>query len=143
MVALVSLALSASAWGAPCPPPIVPSAPWFTAVTPDGAAHVLVREATVACWWVVDDGGDGHVAARWERTRREPLGVTTLADGRAVVVLIDADARVLVRTEAGEDARAGVDPRWLAELLAMRAGGSELRAAATPSGGPGWDDARR
>lgn len=121
MSVLLSLALFiSSARGAPCPPPTPPVAPWFSALTPDGAAHVLTRDTAVACWWVVDDAGDGRVAARWDRSRREPLGVTTLSDGRAVVVLVEPGEHVLVRTEAGEDARSHVDPAWLAELLAAR-----------------------
>ncbi|MDP2307704.1 MAG: hypothetical protein Q8P18_16895 [Pseudomonadota bacterium] len=141
-------ALVSSASGAPCPPPIVSAAPWGTALTPDGAAHVLARDAAVACWWVVDDAGDGRIAGRWDRSDREPLGVTALPDGRAAVVLLEPGAGVLVRTESGEDARAGVDPAWLAGLLASRRLAVDARAAvnppaATPSGSLGRDDARR
>ncbi|MES2640584.1 MAG: hypothetical protein V4850_13910 [Myxococcota bacterium] len=137
MSALALFVLVPFALGAPCPPPTLPPAPGFTTVTPDGAAHILARDEEVACWWVVDDAGDGRVAARWDRSRRDPLGVTTLADGRAVVVLLEPGARVLVRTEAGDDARWAIDPAWLADLLASRPlalGGTTTR---------GWDDARR
>ncbi|MDP2313256.1 MAG: hypothetical protein Q8P41_10150 [Pseudomonadota bacterium] len=108
MFAFASLALAA-----PCPAPVpLPDA----ALSPDGAAHVLARDATTVCWWIVDDRGDARVAARWDRARRDPLALTALPDGRVVLVVFEpADAargtadrwRLVVREEGGGDTRVG------------------------------------
>lgn len=84
------LALLPAALAAPCPGP----AGEALTFTPDGAAHVLARDAATTCWWIVDDAGDAYVAARWERPRPEPILLTAMAEGRLVLLVHDrAEAR--------------------------------------------------
>ncbi|MFN7142763.1 MAG: hypothetical protein ACK4YP_03235, partial [Myxococcota bacterium] len=111
MVALLALAAHA----APCPPPDASTA----TVASDGSAHVLAADASVACWWIVDDGGDARVAARWDPTRRAPVALVAVPDGRAAVVLVEPGrVRLGVRAEGGGERRLldlpGVPDRLLA-----------------------------
>ncbi len=116
MFALVSLSFAA-----PCPLPPVSAAD--ATVTTDGAVHLLARDASATCWWIVDDAGDARVAARWERTRREAVVLTALPDGRAVVVLQEPGepgrCRLVVRTEGGGERPLSIDlPARPARLFA-------------------------
>jgi len=86
----VLFTLLSAAFAAPCPGP----AGEALTLTPDGAAHILARDAAATCWWIVDDAGDASVVARWDRLRPEPWLLTTVAEGRLVVLARDAaDAR--------------------------------------------------
>ncbi len=114
------LLLLPCALSSPCPPPGGPPA----GVSADGAAHVLVADPAVACWWIVDDAGDARLGGRWDRARRDPVRIVALADGRAVVVL---------REEREEG------PRW---RLGVRAEGEgERRLPLDLPGAPAWMEA--
>lgn len=111
MVAVLALAAHA----APCPAPDAADA----TVAADGAAHILAADDAVACWWIVDDGGDARVAARWDPARRAPVALVAVADGRAAVVLVEPGrVRLGVRAEGGGERRLldlpGVPDRMIA-----------------------------
>lgn len=102
-----------------CPPP-EPHLAAATSTSADGAAHVLTRDADVACWWIVDDAGDALLAGRWERARKEPLLYAALPDGRIVAVLRDdvGALRLVTRAEGDGDRRIGALDAPPARLVA-------------------------
>lgn len=93
------LAVSFAFATAACPSASDASALADSDIGADGSAHVLVYDADVACWWIVDEQGDARVAARFGRTSRRPMRVEALEDGRALFVM--DDLTVQVRTETG------------------------------------------
>ncbi len=95
MFLAVSLAFAAAS----CPDAADPSALGDADVGPDGAAHVLVYDSEVACWWIVDEVGDARVAGRFEGSSHRPMRVEALEDGRALFVM--DDLTVQVRAENG------------------------------------------
>jgi hypothetical protein len=66
-------------------PPLRPDAQ--ASVGPDGAALVLVRDATAVCLQRVDEDGETARLARWDATSpRAPVVLAALADGSVAIV---------------------------------------------------------
>lgn len=72
-------------------------------VAVDGSAWLLLAGPSGTCWWEVDDAGDEHVLARWETgSASRAVALAALADGRAALVLEDAQGwRLAIRDRTG------------------------------------------
>jgi hypothetical protein len=76
----------------PCPPPPAsapaprPDVPGDFALGPDGAAHLLVRDAWAVCWWVVGEDGESALIAIWPTSGPVPEAIHVAEDGAAVLV---------------------------------------------------------
>ena len=123
-----------------CPPAPSSGAAVPPSISADGAVHLLVRGDVSACWWIVDEAGDARVGAHWDRSRRDPVALTALADGRAVVVFQDGGRFGLaVREETGGERHYGLLlPGAPVRLIADRARARVALVFAASAGGQAW-----
>lgn len=68
-------------------------------LTPDGAANVVTRGQSVACWWTVSEDGDAEIAHHFDLETAEPTEIWWDERRQAICVEVrGADGRLHERT---------------------------------------------